>query len=201
MSDQITINPSPDGLAVAIVAETDPVAQAVRALQARVEDVGVRESRNRRWCEEFSHVMSAMFPNGPLDPEICRECTNMGYNGVAWRDSDGADCRGHIRRDAEGYDRQGFNEHGWNREGVNRAGERRDDPARYRFDRNGWDVDGFLMKHIGWDSGTPEQERRYYAYAPDADGILRNLDGYDWRGYHRDGHYNRDHNQDNWIMD
>lgn len=179
-------------------AATDPVAVAIRELQARVEDVAVRESRGRRWCDEFSAIMSAMFPEGPLDPEPCVECRRDGYLAMAWRDSDGEDCRGHRWYDADGYARDGFDVAGWNREGVNAAGERRDDPTRYRFNANGTDIDGYGVTGVNRWGRTRDQQERHQRYAMDTDGVWRDIDGYTHRGYDRDGIYSQSHDSDYW---
>lgn len=199
MSDGITVTSQvttvPENLSVTlpsnpVPAETpDPVAVALRALQARVEDVGVRESRNRGWCGEFSLVLREIFPDGPVDKTPCEQCGHNGEQNPPWRDSDGVDCASHKWRDPDGYDRAGFNEAGWNREGVNARGERKDDPARYRFAPTGYDIDGYDREGRNRHGRTRGEQFPYQIYALDDDGEFRDIDGWSASGYNRAGEY------------
>jgi hypothetical protein len=177
----------------------------LRALQAQIEDAGVRGSRSNGWCAEFSRIMWRAFPAGPLD-------------GTEWRDSDGVDCRGDAWRDSDGYDRAGFNRNGYDRDGFDRDGcnaaglDREgkdvdgftlDDPARYRYrwiDYSGlYAVDGFnpdgfafgnLTRQIlaGWatEAAGPDSPFKYDRDGFDRDGYHCRT-GLDRAGFNRDG--------------
>jgi hypothetical protein len=178
----------------------------LQALQARVENYGVRGAREQNWCAEFSRVMFRMFPDGPLD-------------GDAWRDDEGYDCRGNKWVDADGYDRAGFNgdgydrdgydrdgldRSGFNREGVDANGVHRDAPERYRFNAGGWDRQGFnadgtvfygltrelLAEWADADDSVFSYDRSGYGQ----DGFKAN--GFDRQGYDRDGYNTRGYNRD-----
>lgn len=168
---------------------TDPVAEAIRDIQLRVEDKATREAARRQWCGEFDQVLMGMFPDGPVDKTECATCRSNGYQSPPWRDSDGQDCRGHLVRDRDGYDRAGYDAGGWNRDGVNAAGERLDDPARYQYTAEGYTADGFNREGVNQWGFNRDQAQRRAVFAHDADGTLRDVDGFDHRGYNREGEY------------
>lgn len=174
-------------------ATVDPVAEALRAEQVRIEDAAIGVARDNGWCDEIERALSALFPNGPSWPNV------QGY----WTHSEtGRNCRGYVGYDRAGFDRQGRTQDGYDRDGFDRQGHdrwgfdrdgndrdgiHRDAPERFRFNVAGWDAEGFNREgtdRYGYQRGqTPAQ---YTTFAYDRDGF--NAEGFNAEGFNRDGY-------------
>lgn len=186
----------------------------VKAVQAQVEDRGVRAARTHSWCGVFNTVMWEIFPAGPLDGEDWRDSDGLSCNGRMWRDSDGYDRAGRDRhgRDRDGYDVNGLDPDGYDRDGKDVDGFTATDPGRYQYNADGYDREGFnvggdvcryLTRELVKDWAAAPEMFCYDRLGRDCDGYDRNgtdragydregfrngydRDGYDRRGFHRD---------------
>lgn len=175
--------------------------------RAWFEDKVVREVRAAGHCTEALAILDRVF-GGPR-PGVQVYDTRGAYGSgsrlcPAYVDSDGVDCWGNEWRDADGfnakgfdtdgYDREGFNAEGrdklgFDREGKDAQGIHKDDPARYRFNRQGWDADGYNRAGYNRDGYNREGLDRQGNARP-ASLFSFDAQGYNARGYSADG-YNR----------
>lgn len=180
MSEQASTTNTPDAA----------IAEAIRELQAKAEDLAIRAARRHGWCNEVEKILAAIFPNGPLDGEAFRTSDGVDCNGEMWLDADGYNRAGFNRqgRDRDGFDSDGRDADGFDREGLDRAGIHRDSPERYRYNLNGFDADGFNADGYDWFGHTREQAAAQ-EFIYDRNGRTR--EGFDQYGYDRHG-YNVD---------
>jgi hypothetical protein len=178
--------------------ETQAVADRLKAEQIRIEDLCLRLARDNGWCDEINRALNAMFPEGPswpnryntftssVDGRDCQGSTvwdDQGYNRLGF-DRDG--------RDRDGYDRAGLDLQGFNRDGIDTLGVHRDDPARFRYNVNGWDAEGYNA--AGYDrEGYTKANRpaRVDQYVYDSFGYTAegyNAHGYDRKGFDAEGY-------------
>lgn len=168
---------------------------AVAAFKAKVIDGAVRASRTNRWCSSFETAMQMIFPEGSDQPNgewydsdgfTCRGFDKDGYNQQG-RDRDGYDRDGynHDGYNRQGYGRDGYNRAGYNADGLNAAGVRFDDPTNpYRFDRSGYDVNGWHHTQDYNLNGSSRADRQR--------ACVYDVDGYDARGLNYYGERRRD---------
>jgi hypothetical protein len=155
--------------------------------QAWFEDKVVRAVREAGHCVEALSVMDAVFGK-PLDTVGVYDVNGHYGSGEgtrytrelypAYLDSDGEDCWGNVWRDLDGYDRNGMS---------------KDDPARFKYNSLGFDIDGYDRSGFNQDGFNREglnrlgQARDEALYAYDKNGY--NVAGFNAQGYNRDGGY------------
>lgn len=199
---------------------TAPRGAAKVTAQAWFEDKVVRAIRAEGHCTEALRIMDRAFGK-PLD-EVgvydVRGSYGSGYGSKtsgklypAYLDSDGADCWGNVWRDKDGFDRKGLDvdgrdkdgfdkdgrdKDGFDREGKDANGISKDDPARFRYNPQGYDAEGYNREGLdqyGWNregKNRRGEDRPATLFAFDTAGY--DVDGYNVDGYSRGGEYNEE---------
>jgi hypothetical protein len=189
---------TPEELAAVATLEQRVKDSAQLIVRDRLEDIAVRFSRQRGWCDEFRvyGLRVLGLPRGPkVNWRVSAYERDERSKRAEYRDSDGLDCFGYT---VDGWF-NGFGPDGYNREGFDAEGyDRREGfhPTtglnKYRFSADGWDREGF-NRH-GLDVSGYNREGRdsrgydrdgYNASGFNRDG--RDKDGYDRHGFNVDG--------------
>lgn len=204
---------APPPLREAVTLTTDEMTKA----QAWFEDKIVRAVRKKGYCAEALKIMAEVFGE-PLDTAGVIDVAGAhpgtfrtGDVAVTYLDSEGFDCWGNTWRDDKGFDRNGLDKDGRDRDGFDKDGRdiagfdrdgkdkdgiSKDDPARFKWDLNGFDAEGYNRDGYnaqGWNregKNSRGETRPDVLYAFDRDGY--DAEGWNFSGYNRDGGYSED---------